>query len=197
MKLFATFVFGLAGVATLFYGAAEGSAAYIVLALILIGVASFITGFDDDKRNPNASETDISANTRSAARQPLSPSTSTSPADWLSHASTRHPDSHRNRDLAMRMTGLGGKTGMQAAQWLEAYGKDTTVPHFGVSPYWARTGPGGLPELTSMMGLRGDQERLEYIRQATAGDSSLELMCGDTSPEVRVAAILRSGPLTP
>jgi hypothetical protein len=93
-----------------------------------------------------------------------------------------------NRKVAIELADSGGMLGIQARQWLNAHEVDSSVPIYGVRPYWTPTGPGGTPQLFSVIGLRGLDSRLAYVRKATAGDPLLAIMANDPNPLVRDAA---------
>lgn len=96
-----------------------------------------------------------------------------------------------NRKVAMHLADMGGMPGVMARQWLQAYGVDNSLPIFGARPYWTPSGPGGAPELLSLIGLRGADKRLQYVREAAAGDILLEIIADDPNPRVRDAARAR------
>ncbi|WP_159599063.1 hypothetical protein [Agromyces humi] len=97
----------------------------------------------------------------------------------------------RNREVALQLAATGGMQASMARQWLQAYEKDSSVPIFGVRPYWTPTGPGGAPQLLSTIGLRGIDDRLEYVRQAAASDPLLPIIVDDPNRLVREAARAR------
>lgn len=96
-----------------------------------------------------------------------------------------------NRQVALQLAEAGGLHGIQAKQWLRAYDGDASVPIYGVRPYWTPTGPGGSPQLLSMIGLRSVDERLHYVREANDDDSLLPIMADDPNSRVRDAARAR------
>ena len=96
-----------------------------------------------------------------------------------------------NRLVAIELARAGGMLGVMARQWLDAYDRDSSVPIFGVRPYWTPTGVGGAPQLLSLIGMRGLAERLEHVRGAEAGDPILAIMAEDPNPKVRAVARAR------
>lgn len=96
-----------------------------------------------------------------------------------------------NRKVAVQVAAGGGMVGILARQWLAAYESDNTVPIYGVRPYWTPTGPGGTPELLSLMGMRGVRERLQYVRETELRDPLLEIMGRDPHRDVREAVRAR------
>lgn len=98
-----------------------------------------------------------------------------------------------NRAVAVHVAESGGMLGIMARQWLSAYDDDSTVPLFGVRPYWTPTGPGGTPQLFSTIGLRGVDDRLRYVGEVAADDSLLAIMANDPNPRVRDAVRRRLG----
>ncbi|TFD49564.1 hypothetical protein E3T55_10785 [Cryobacterium frigoriphilum] len=96
-----------------------------------------------------------------------------------------------NRQVALQVANSGGLLASTARLWLKAYDSDPSVPIFGVRPYWTPTGPGGTPQLLSMIGLRGLDHRLKYVGEVEADDSLLAIMADDPHPKVRDAARAR------
>lgn len=96
-----------------------------------------------------------------------------------------------NRKVAAELASGHGMLAVNARLWLKAYDKDSSVPIFGVRPYWTPTGPGGSPQLLSTIGLASVEARLDYVRETTADDTLLAVMASDPNPRVRDAAAAR------
>ncbi len=118
-------------------------------------------------------------------------SKSLAPSAAKTHADEDLSAKEHNRKVALALSESGGMLGISARQWINAYDKDPTVPVFGVRPYWTPTGPSGSPQLLSMIGLRGIDDRLSYVREAAADDSLLPIMANDPNRRVRAAVIAR------
>ncbi len=101
--------------------------------------------------------------------------------------------SETNRHVAVQLAAAGGMGGIMARQWLSAFDRDSSVPAFGVRPYWTPTGPGGTPQLLSTVGFQSLDERLRYVREVDAGDPLLRIMIDDPSPSVREAVLTKLG----
>ena len=198
LGIFAVFLLGISVV----YGLVNGDSldqvapligwglAIGVIALILAGIARSIPLNDQQTRNVEvfAAPADGNWGEGRIAEQVVKPRWTDATADLVWDGPAENEQAARRFAAALSM---GGMTAIMARQWASAFERDRSVAEFGVRPYWTPTGPGGSPELLSIVGLKGATDREQYAREIDIGDVFLAIMEDDPDPRVRQVASSR------